>query len=401
MANREHLAILGRGVGAWNEWGKSHRDVKPDLSEANLSEANLRWAILSGVDLSGANLTGADLGGADLRSANLRSANHIVADLTEGNLMGADLTEADLREADLFVADLITVNLHGANLSQIDFTHANLTKANLTKANLTKANLTMANLTLADLSEANLLAADLTGTIFDQCSLNSTELSGCIVCETSFNDCDLSTAKRLKKTNHTSPSSIGIDTIYRSNGQIPDEFLRDAGVPEEIIDIARTIRSGPPIQWHSCFISYSTKNEEFARRLHSRMREANLRVWFAPEDVAGGKKLHEQLFEAIQLQDKLLLVLSNASIQSEWVMTEIRRAREIEKREKRRKLFPIRLADFDTLRGWECFDSDRGKDLAVEVREYYIPDFSNWKDQDAFEESFNRLLKDLKADGGG
>ncbi len=51
---------------------------------------------------------------------------------------------------------------------------------------------------------------------------------------------------------------------------------------------------------------------------------------------------------------------------------------------------------FETLRNWERFDADSGKDLAVEVREYYIPDFSQWKDHDAFEVAFNRLLRDLK-----
>ncbi len=121
-----------------------------------------------------------------------------------------------------------------------------------------------------------------------------------------------------------------------------------------------------------------------------------MRVWFAPEDLEGGKKLHEQLFEAIQINDKLLLVLSAESIQSEWVMTEIRKAREVEKKENRRKLFPIRLVDFNDLCAWTCFDADTGKDLAVEVREYFIPDFSNWKDHDAFEEAFARLQEDLK-----
>ena len=121
-----------------------------------------------------------------------------------------------------------------------------------------------------------------------------------------------------------------------------------------------------------------------------------MRVWFAPEDMEGGKKLHEQLFSAIQLNDKLLLVLSPHSIQSEWVITEIRKAREVEKKENRRKLFPIRLVDFDGLRAWTCFDADTGKDLAVEVREYFIPDFSNWKDHDVFEEAFKRLQKDLR-----
>ena len=61
------------------------------------------------------------------------------------------------------------------------------------------------------------------------------------------------------------------------------------------------------------------------------------------------------------------------------VLTELRKAREVEKKEKRRKLFPIRLTDFETLRDWTCFDADTGKDLAVEVREYFIPDFPEWK----------------------
>jgi Restriction endonuclease/TIR domain len=154
----------------------------------------------------------------------------------------------------------------------------------------------------------------------------------------------------------------------------------------------------PPQRFQSVFISYSTKDDDFAQRLHARMREANMRVWFAPEDVKGGEKLHEQLFRAIQLYDKLLLVLSSHSLQSEWVMTEIRKAREVEKKEKRRKLFPIRLVDFDTLREWTCLDTDTGKDLAVEVREYAMPnDFSAWKDHDAFEQAFERLQKDLRA----
>lgn len=78
-------------------------------------------------------------------------------------------------------------------------------------------------------------------------------------------------------------------------------------------------------------------------------------------------------------------------------MTEIRRARKVEREENRRKLFPIRLVDFDAIQKWECFDADSGKDLAVEMREYFIPDFSNWKDHDAFETTFDKLLRDLKA----
>jgi hypothetical protein len=52
----------------------------------------------------------------------------------------------------------------------------------------------------------------------------------------------------------------------------------------------------------------------------------------------------------------------------------------------------------EVLRDWECFDSDTGKDSAREVREYFILDFSNWKDHDSYQTAFGRLVSDLKAE---
>jgi hypothetical protein len=37
--------------------------------------------------------------------------------------------------------------------------------------------------------------------------------------------------------------------------------------------------------------------------------------------------------------------------------------------------------------------------MGREVCEYFIPDFSNWKDHDAYKVAFDRLLRDLKAEG--
>jgi len=127
------------------------------------------------------------------------------------------------------------------------------------------------------------------------------------------------------------------------------------------------------------------------------LQNKGVRCWFAPHDIQGGRKLHEQIDEAIRLHDKLLLILSPHSMESEWVKTEIAKARKREVRDQRRVLFPIRLAPFETLRDWECFDADTGKDSAREIREYFIPDFSNWKDHDSYQEAFQRLLSDLKA----
>jgi hypothetical protein len=106
----------------------------------------------------------------------------------------------------------------------------------------------------------------------------------------------------------------------------------------------------------------------------------------------------EEIERAIRVHDKLLIVLSEASLQSEWVMTELRKTRKAERQTGKRKLFPVRLVDMKTIKAWECFDADSGKDLAVELREYFIPDFSNWKERGQFEIAFARLLKDLRSE---
>jgi hypothetical protein len=221
------------------------------------------------------------------------------------------------------------------------------------------------------------------------------------IIRTSFSNVDLSVALNLDKVRHGGPSTIGIDTLYKSRGKIPVEFLRGCGIPDDFITfIPSHFGIQQAIQFYSCFISYSTRDEEFARRLYSRMRDEKLRVWFAPEDMKGGKLLHEQIEQAIQLHDRLLVVLSDESMASEWVKREIRNARRAEVREKRRKLFPIRLVDYKAIEDWKGFDGDGGEDLAFELSSYYIPDFSNWKDHDAFELEFAKLLRDLRAEEG-
>ena len=252
------------------------------------------------------------------------------------------------------------------------------------------------------LDYADLSGADLRHTILYNAHFFNTKLKQALFTKarigyTVFAATDFRNVKGLHSVEHTMPSTIGIDSLFLSEGKIPDKFLRDAGVATEVIEhLLPSIRVGSPVQWHSCFISYSAKNENFAQRLHSRMQQSGLRVWFAPEDMKGGDYFFEQIERAIQLHDRLLLVLSEDSIQSKWVEREIRKARKVERAEKRRKLFPITLTDYATLKKWECLDSDSGEDLAEEVRKYHIPDFSNWKNHDAFERAFARLEKDLR-----
>jgi hypothetical protein len=343
MANSKHLAKLKEGIGAWNVWRKANPEIVPDLSRADLGEARLREANFSRVYLYGAGLIKANLSDATLSGANLCGANLSLANLNEALLNEADLTQADLS---------------GATLTGAEFTWANLRGANLSRADLTAA----------------------------------------FIGNTTFADNDLSDVKGLEAVLHGAPSTIGIDTIYRSLGKIPLAFLRGAGVPENFIQYVPSLLAEGAIQFYSCFISYSTKDQEFADRLYADLQNKGVRCWFAPHDVQAGKKLHEQIDAAIRMHEKLLLILSPNSMNSEWVKTEIRKARKRERTEKKRVLFPVRLVPFEGIRDWELFDADEGKDLAVEIREYYIPDFSDWKNHDSYAKGFEKLLRDLKTE---
>ena len=152
------------------------------------------------------------------------------------------------------------------------------------------------------------------------------------------------------------------------------------------------------IQFYSCFMSYSTEDQPFADRPHADLQNKGLRCWFAAHDIKGGKKIHEHIDEAIRVYDCLLLVISENSMKSRWVKTEIAHARQKEMNQQRQVLFPIRLVDFDAIRKWKLFAADVGDDSAGEVREYFIPDFSDWKHHDSYQKAFDRLLRHLKAE---
>jgi uncharacterized protein YjbI with pentapeptide repeats len=282
MAVPEQIAKLREGVSAWNKWRQEHPDVSIDLHDANLGGADLRGAQLSGALLAQSILDKADLSGADLTGAHLATAI-----LTRTNLKGASLSSADLRWASLTRALLSEARLEKANLLGADLKLTELRRAILFEANLENAHLTRANLTEADLRSANLLGADFSGAQVADCNFN-----GALLARTVFGDTDLSMARGLEKVEHIGPSVVGVDTIYRSQGKIPALFLRGCGLPDAFITYIGSL-VGIPIEFYSCFISHSTKDQDFAERLYADLQSRGVRCWFAREDVKGGKKLYD------------------------------------------------------------------------------------------------------------
>ena len=222
-------------------------------------------------------------------------------------------------------------------------------------------------------------------------SVDGTSFGGALVGLTIWADVDLSTAVGLNVTQHSEPSTIGLDTIVKSVGHIPDAFLRGCGVPESfIVQIPALVAAIQPIQFYSCFISYSSEDQTFAERLHADLQARAVRVWYAPHDLPIGAKIRLAIDESIRIHDKLLLVLSKTSVGSQWVEQEVETALARERGpEGKTVLFPIRIdsAVMSTKTGWPA--------LLKNTRN--IGDFTRWKNHDAYQKAFDKLLHDLKA----
>lgn len=192
---------------------------------------------------------------------------------------------------------------------------------------------------------------------------------------------DLRGVKGLEAVLHRGPLTVGIGTIYRSHGEIPESFLQGAGVPDSFLEIIAAI-TNRPIEYYTVFISYSSKNHDFAERLYGDLQTKGVRCWFAPEDLKWGDQIRPRIDESIRLYDKLLLVLSAHSVASQWVEQEVETALEKERKERRLVLFPIRLDKtvMDIEGGWPA--------LIRNTRN--IGDFTLWKRHNAYQKALER-----------
>ena len=162
MANPEHLKILKQGIPEWNIWRERNPLIKPNLSRARLKGMTLFKTHLFG------------------KSTKPSALAQIL-----------DLSEVNLNKADLRNSLLIGTNLVSANLSN--------------------ANLRGAMLIASNISNAILTGADFTGSDFGGVNIGMN---------------DLSKAIGLESITHSSPSFISTETLYRSGGKIPKQFLQ-------------------------------------------------------------------------------------------------------------------------------------------------------------------------------
>ena len=127
-------------------------------------------------------------------------------------------------------------------------------------------------------------------------------------------------------------------------------------------------------------------------RLYADLRSQDVRCWLATEDLKIGDRFRSEINEAIRLHDKLLVVLSEHSVASDWVEEEVEAAFEREQRDGKQVLFPIRIDD-------AVMETDATWAVSIRRRRQ-IGDFINWKDHDSYQVAFERVVRDLQAAQG-
>ena len=154
---------------------------------------------------------------------------------------------------------------------------------------------------------------------------------------------------------------------------------------DNVVQSVSKQRQGRP--GSKCFISYSSKDELFAKQLRSDLQNFGVACWFAPHDLLIGAKIRSSIDRAIHENERVVLILSANSISSTWVEKEVETAFETEAATGHTILLPIRLdsAILQAAEGW-----------AADIRrQRNIGDFTDWQDRTLYAQSLSRLLRAL------
>ncbi|MFQ6030253.1 MAG: pentapeptide repeat-containing protein [Dehalococcoidia bacterium] len=430
MANPEHIALVRSGANQISRWrelnflipnpsltqyklnyqlgdrsvGETferefvHGRAKLDLSGAALSGAKLAGADLSyddlsRVDLTASNLRHADLSGTNLRSAHLSRSNLtnatfdrasmvacslVRSNISSGNLQFADLTGADLSYSNLSYTNLEDADLSGANLFSANLSWANLTRANLRGAKLAVASLMLADLTGADLRDAYIINSDFHSAIFQDVVLGVTK----------FVNCDLSNVIGLDSAIHTGPSTIGLDTLAKSGGAIPEKFLENAGVAAPLIP-ARDALKAMTRHYPRVLIIGSTGDLELAERLRLGLVASQIPCWCIAADDEAAIQSGDLILDHTIYYDRLVLLCTAQSLESPQtsqyfsVLAGEQRPESIQ---------TVMVVATDKL----FFDRD--DQLCTKLKERPLLDFRGWENTELFEQTLANLVRVLSGE---
>lgn len=90
------------------------------------------------------------------------------------------------------------------------------------------------------------------------------------------------------------------------------------------------------------FLSHSSKDKRFLKRLAAILRSQDIRVWFSEHGIRGAAQWHDEIGAALARCDWMIVVLSPAAIASRWVKREVTHA--IEEPRFDGRIIPVRIS---------------------------------------------------------
>ena len=128
------------------------------------------------------------------------------------------------------------------------------------------------------------------------------------------------------------------------------------------------------------FISHSSADKQFARRLDDALAYAGVRTFLDERDIRIGESIPEQLFSAINQSTHLIYVISKNSATSAWAREELSAAQFRRLSSASVTVLPIRI------------DDTLPPDSIAHLK---YADFSSWQLDIEFARSMQRLLQDM------
>jgi hypothetical protein len=155
----------------------------------------------------------------------------------------------------------------------------------------------------------------------------------------------------------------------------------DLGVRvEHLVDqavVTKEVRHAERTQERVAFISHSTRDKPFVRRLAADLVAHGVKVWLDEQRLLVGDSVPEKIAQGLAESDFFLIVVSTNSVESEWVKKELSSAlvHEIERRKV--TVLPIRIDDAK---------------MPNSIHDKLYADFRG-----SYEDGFRKLLDSIKA----
>jgi hypothetical protein len=141
----------------------------------------------------------------------------------------------------------------------------------------------------------------------------------------------------------------------------------------------------------NCFLSYASADQAFVDRLRDGLESHHVSCFQDKRYVLGGDELTTVIGRGIATSDVFIVVLSMASVSSQWVRDEALLALHYERLHETPIVIPLRLCAMHVLEGW----TSAGDDVAGKIRARSIVDFEHVVDD--WDGSMDRLRETLIA----